>query len=127
MASLRCPHCKKVSEFAPRIVPGAFVGDLLACARCGKLCRHARWPERVLALLLLFPFIVLLAGFVGVGLYLLGSMAFENTWSVAYLAIAVIAIVPSGAAIRVAARSARRLMSRHALMPMEEGGKATKM
>ena len=83
--------------------------------------------ERILGLTVLIPFIVLLVMFTGGGLYLAANMVVERTWSPAFLAIAAIVIVGGGASIRVAARSALRLMSKNALTPMLDTGLATRL
>ncbi|HYS79752.1 MAG TPA: hypothetical protein VEM76_03530 [Anaeromyxobacteraceae bacterium] len=96
--------------------------ELLVCPGCGGVARDESVLDRVMSALFLLPFLLVIVGAIGTGVYLLGAMLLDWNPSGAYTIIALVLLAAGGYAGWRAAGAFRRLLSPRRMLPLAGWG-----
>lgn len=118
-----CPTCRTIermvvvesAEPAPLEVT---LETMYRCPRCGRLSVRAGLLRRIGGLLLLVPLLVLIGSALAAALWMVWSMSASGSLDAGFVIVALVLITAAVLAARPALRTLRRLLGRHALLPL---------
>ena len=121
-----CPYCGSREQMEKhRVLPrwrGAIMlfpsTELLVCPGCKRFARDESVLDRAMSALFLVPFLLGIGAAIATGLYLLGAMFLDWSFSGAYASIALVLLGAGGFAGWRAGRAFRRLLSRRRMLPL---------
>ncbi len=128
-----CPYCAtsqlmRKHKLLPRWAGATLLfpsTELIVCPACARVSRDESVLNRIMSAVLLVPFLLLIAGGMAGGIYILAAMLVARDVSAAFLAIALILIGGGGYAGYRAARTFRRLLTPRRMLPMAGWGDPT--
>lgn len=107
-----------VMEPEPRAPAALQLETIYRCPRCTRLLIPAGIVKRIGALLLVIPFLALIAGALATGAWIVWSMLASGTLEAGFLLVALVLMTAAGFASRPALRTLACLIRRDALLPL---------